>query len=114
MNLEMRMLVCHLKQNVQHLGEHVFRWSFAVLEESTLSLKFSGGPAIPLDGANFQSLIHPRLRGYIPVFLNPLIRFTAVMDFSQLQAWDIILGVSAVVGTRPGEDLTNAFSTLPT
>lgn len=86
---------------------------FGVLEESTLSLKFSGGlSAIPLDGANSQFLIHPILRGYIPVFLNPLIRFIAVMDIGQ--SWDIILRMSAVVGTRPGEDLTNAFSALPT
>ena len=41
--------------------------------------------------------IHPGLRRCIPVFLNPLIRFTAVMDIGQ--AWDIILGMSAVVGT---------------
>ena len=61
-------------------------------------MKFSGElSAIPLYGANSQSLIHSGLRGCIAVFLNPLIRYTAVMDIGQ--AWDIILGMSAVVGT---------------
>ena len=44
------------------LGGACILMEFAVLEESTLFLKFSGGLSTILDGANSQSLIHPGLR----------------------------------------------------